>query len=330
MGRGSGSLWGIAGLAGLLVMTGCSRLEIKLGTRVSLPKIPVTSMQASLPKGPGVAPGEKTPLVVTFAEPDGTVLTTSGAGKGKVLWSDLAVTASVVTVNKKGIVSLRHDPRVSDGKTGHVEVTIPSHPGLSAAIDVPVRYDYAFAASYAGSRGLDGINGNNGLDGAQGSQGSIDLNNPSPGGNGGDGTDGTSGTDGSNGGDGPAVAVRMTVRPGTPTLLEFGVEPAGEKERYFLVDPQGGSLTVTSSGGAGGSGGKGGRGGRGGSGGSGSPSGSSGRDGQNGRDGSDGSSGSDGPIRVTYDPGAAGYLSVLQFGRGARPEMTEAPVPPLW
>jgi hypothetical protein len=44
------------GLAFLLGLSGCSKIQIGLGLRVSLAKVPVTSMEASLPKDPGVAP----------------------------------------------------------------------------------------------------------------------------------------------------------------------------------------------------------------------------------------------------------------------------------
>jgi hypothetical protein len=44
--------------------------------------IPIASIQASLPKGPGIAPGEKSPLVVVVTEPDGKVLVTEGQGQG--------------------------------------------------------------------------------------------------------------------------------------------------------------------------------------------------------------------------------------------------------
>ena len=122
----------------LLVLCGCGSVKVRLGLRASLDKGPVVSMEASLPKNPGIAPGEKSPLVVTFTEADCTVLVTEGEGKGKVLWRDLTVTANVVSVNKKGIVSLPRDPRISDGKMGHVTVTVPSHPTLRSELDVPL------------------------------------------------------------------------------------------------------------------------------------------------------------------------------------------------
>jgi hypothetical protein len=68
----------------LLALGGCTRLQVRLGWKMHLDKVPITSMQASLPKGPGIAPGEKSPLVVVLTEPDGKTLQTEGAGHGKV------------------------------------------------------------------------------------------------------------------------------------------------------------------------------------------------------------------------------------------------------
>src|SRR5579864_4923085 len=84
----------------LLALNGCAAVKVKLGMRVYLEKTPVASITVSLPNGPGVAPGEKSPLVVTVTQPDGKVLQTEGKGGGKVLWQDLQVTASLVTANK--------------------------------------------------------------------------------------------------------------------------------------------------------------------------------------------------------------------------------------
>jgi len=108
------------------------------GNDAYLAKTPVASMQASLAKGPAIAPGEKLALVVQFTQPDGKVLMTEGKGKGKVLWSDMTVTPLVVTADQKGHVTLPRDLRVSDGKVGHVTITVPSHPDLRAELDIPI------------------------------------------------------------------------------------------------------------------------------------------------------------------------------------------------
>ena len=299
--------------------------------RVYLANTPVSSMQASLPNGPAIAPGEKSPLVVQFTQPDGKILVTEGQGKGKVLWADITVAPAVVTANNKGVVSLAHDPRVSDGKTAHLTITVPSHPDLHADLDIPITYDYNFVANFSGAPGSDGLNGSDGLPGSPGSMGSTDPNNPSPGGNGGNGTNGSDGGDGGNGGNAPPVQVRITLRPGTHPLLQASVVAAG-KQRLYLIDPQGGALTVTADGGRGGSGGRGGRGGSGGSGGMGTPNGSSGNAGSDGRNGFDGSPGRGGSITVTYDPQVQPYLTAIRLSsKGGPPAVfKEEPVAPLW
>jgi len=97
------------------------------------------------------------------------------------------------------------------------------------------------------------------------------------------------------------VQVRVALKSGSPALLQLSVSAVGQ-QKLFLVDPQGGSLTVKADGGPGGSGGRGGRGGRGGSGGIGTPNGRSGSDGLSGHDGRTGWPGKGGSITVTYDP----------------------------
>lgn len=314
-----------------LLLSGCAALKVKLGMRVDLTKTPVASIKASLPNGPGMAPGEKTPLVVQVTEPDGKVLQTEGKGGGKVMWKDLQVTTEIVGFDQKGNLSLRHDPRVSDGKVPHITVTVPSHPGISIDLDIPVRYNYPFVSNFSGSPGMSGMNGLDGMDGSSGTMGSIDANNPSPGGNGGNGTDGSNGGDGGPGGNAPDVQVQVALRPGPPPLLQVAVTAPGHR-RLYLVDPQGGSLTVKADGGPGGSGGKGGRGGQGGSGGMGTPPGSNGMSGSDGRDGFDGSPGKGGLITVTYDPQAQPYLSIFHPSskNGPMPVFKEAPIGPLW
>lgn len=318
-------------LASLLALSGCAAVQVKLGMKVYLAKTPITSIEASQPKGPGIGPGQKSPLVVVVTEPDGKVLQTEGVGKGKVMWKDLQVTATIVAVNKKGIVTLPHDPRKSEGKLPQITITVPSHPDIHTELDIPLRYDYNFISNFSGSSGSSGMSGSDGSDGMSGSSGSMDPDNPSAGGDGSSGGNGSDGSDGSNGGDAPPVQVQVALRTGSHPLLQASVSAAGHK-RLYLVDTQGGSLTVKAEGGSGGSGGKGGRAGRGGSGGIGSPSGSSGSDGSSGRDGSDGSPGRGGSITVTYDPQVKPYLAVIHLSNqgGPKPVFTEEPVAPLW
>jgi hypothetical protein len=326
------SRWaGCLAAASLLVLSGCAAVKVKLGMRIYLANTPVTSMQASLPRGPAISPGEKSPLMVQFTQPDGKILVTEGQGKGKVLWSDLTVTPTVVTADQKGNVTLPRDPRVSDGKTAHVTITVPTHPDLHAELDIPITYDYNFVANFSGSKGSDGSSGSDGMAGSSGSMGSTDPNNPSAGGDGGNGTNGSDGGDGGNGGDAPPVQIRVTLRSGANPLLQVSVNAAG-KQRLYLVDPKGGALTVKADGGPGGSGGRGGRGGPGGSGGIGSPSGTSGLSGSDGRNGFDGSPGRGGSITVTYDPQAKPFLAIIHLSNqgGPPPVFQEQPVAPLW
>ena len=315
----------------LLALSGCTSVKVKLGMRIYIANTPVTSMQAHLPNGPAIAPGEKSPLVVQFTQPDGKILVTEGQGKGKVLWQDITVTPTVVTANNKGIVTLAHDPRVSDGKTAHVSITVPSHPDLHAELDIPITYDYNFVSNFSGSKGSDGLNGTDGTNGMSGSMGSTDPNNPSAGGDGGNGTDGSDGQDGGNGGSAPPVQIRVTLRPGAHPLLQASVTAAG-KQRLYLVDPAGGALTVKADGGPGGSGGRGGRGGQGGSGGIGIPNGSNGNSGSDGRNGFDGLPGRGGSITVTYDPQVKPYLNAIRLSNqdGPSPVFQEQAVAPLW
>ena len=320
-------------VAGVLLaaLTGCASIQVHLGMKVYLAKTPVTSIEISQPKGPGIAPGQKSSLSVTVTEPDGKTLLTEGAGHGKVMWRDLAVTATVVTVNNKGQITLGKDPRKSDGKLPQVTITVPSHPEIHAELDIPLRYDIKFGSNFSGSSGSAGFSGTNGTDGMSGSPGSTDPINPSAGGNGSSGGNGTDGRNGGDGGDAPPVQVLVALRAGSHPLLQAEVS-AGTHHRYYLVDPQGGSLTVSADGGEGGAGGKGGSGGRGGSGGIGSPNGMSGSDGASGNDGRSGSQGRGGLITVTYDPQVKPYLSTLRLSsqNGPHPVYQEQTVAPLW
>jgi hypothetical protein len=320
------------GLASLLALIGCTPLKVRLGWKVYLDKTPIASIQATLPKGPGIAPGEKSPLVVMLTAPDGKVLQTEGMGRGKVLWKDLKITASIVDADEKGIVSLPDDPRISDGKLPHVTITMPSHPDIRAELDIPARYDHDFISNFSGGRGRSGTSGFDGSSGTSGSMGSIDPSHPSAGGDGSKGGNGSDGSDGRQGGNAPPVQVHVAVKAGRHPLLQVAVSATGREELLYLVDPQGGSLTVKADGGPGGSGGSGGRGGRGGSGGSGTPSGHSGSNGSDGRSGSDGPMGKAGTITVTFDPQAKPYLSAIHLSNhgGPTPVFQEEPVTALW
>jgi hypothetical protein len=317
-------------------LAGCSSIEVGLGLRMRLDKVPVTALSATLSPDPGLSPGKSGRLIIAATTSDAKHFVTVGAGHGNVLFDSFTFTATTVTVSKKGAVTLPADPRVSEGATPHILITVVGHPDVTTDLSIPIRYDVAFVANFAGKQGFRGINGLDGQAGSSGTDGSSDLSNPSAGGRGGDGSNGEDGRDGDSGEPGEAVHVWMTLKGGNHPLLQ--VRAASKTHtQLFLIDPNGGSLTVNASGGAGGAGGSGGRGGQGGSGGNGFPPGFSG---QNGRDGSDGRSGADGAagtIVVSVDSQVQTYLNKLELinktGGGApgpKPEIRIEAVEPLW
>jgi hypothetical protein len=207
---------------------------------------------------------------------------------------------------------------------------------VTAELVIPVRYDVPFVAHFSGRSGSSGTNGSDGMSGSSGSNGSMDPNNPSAGGNGGNGTDGGDGGDGWPGEPGKSVQVWITLRAGHPSLLQIRAT-GSDRDLLFLVDPNGGKLSLDANGGPGGSGGRGGSGGAGGSGGMGVPSGSSGLSGHDGRNGGDGPGGVAGKILVSVDPTAEPYLDRFIFSNksgngvpGAAPVVQIVPVEALW
>jgi len=47
------------GVVLLFALSGCAAIQVRMGKKVYLAKTPVTSMTAWLPRGPSIAPGEK-------------------------------------------------------------------------------------------------------------------------------------------------------------------------------------------------------------------------------------------------------------------------------
>jgi hypothetical protein len=345
------SHWLVKSLPTLLVaqLAGCSSIAQSLGLRISLDKIPVTAVTASLTDKHGTSvvalgPGESARLVVIAAASDGKQYASVGAGHGKVALNNYTITATVVTVSKRGAVSLASDPRLSDGKTAHLHIVPVAHANIAADLDIPVRYDMAFSASFSGTDGSDGMDGTVGMDGMAGTDGTPGTTDPVTGaitqqGPGGSGTDGSRGGDGDNGRDGSpglAVQVRVRMHSGTKPLLQVATVGGG-RQSYYLVDPDGGSLKIIADGGRGGRAGQGGRGGHGGAGGNGFPPGSSGIDGQPGFDGRPGAPGAAGTIEITVDPAAQPFLKCITWsnqsgdGRpGPAPTISVEPVAPLW
>src|ERR1700722_4967443 len=97
-------------LASTVLLSGCATVQVHLGMKVYLSKIPVSAIEVQQAKAPGIGPGQKSSLIATITEPNGKTLTTEGAGHGKVMWRDLTVTPTIVAVNKKGVISIRPNP----------------------------------------------------------------------------------------------------------------------------------------------------------------------------------------------------------------------------
>ena len=323
-------------ILGIAALSGCSAIEVGLGLRMRLDKVPVTAVSATLSPDPGLSPGKSGRLIITATTGDAKQFVTVGAGHGNVLFDSFTFTATTVTVSKKGVVALPADPRVSEGTVPHVLISVVGHPEVTTDLSIPVRYDAAFVANFAGKQGFAGISGTDGLAGGSGMDGSSDPSNPSAGGRGGDGGNGGDGRDGDPGQPGEAVHVWMTLQGGDHPLLQ--VRAASKTHtQLFLIDPNGGSLTVNASGGAGGAGGAGGRGGQGGSGGNGFPPGFSGQNGLDGSNGHPGADGAAGTILVSVDAQAQPYLNKLQLinksgggAAGPKPEIRVETVAPLW
>ena len=320
----------------LLLTSGCTSIELALGLRMRLDKVPVTGLTASLVPNPALAPGQSGKLVIVATTADGQRFISAGMGHGKVLFDSYNLTTSVVQVNTKGKVSLSSDPRISDEATPKIVITVNGHPDVTAELVIPVRYDVPFVAHFSGRPGSSGFDGSDGMSGSSGSSGSMDPNNPSSGGDGGNGTDGGNGADGGPGEPGKSVQVSITLRAGPTALLQIRAA-SGDRELLFLVDPNGGKLSLDANGGPGGSGGRGGRGGSGGSGGIGTPSGMPGLSGQDGRSGWSGPGGAAGKIVVSVDPSAEPYLDRVVFSNksgdgvpGAAPVTRIVPVGALW
>lgn len=179
-------------LALSLALSACTSIEVALGTRTRLQDMPVRALSASLSPGPGLAPGRSARLIVIATTEDGKQHITVGPGHGDVLFDSFGFDARIAQVSAKGVVTLPADPRLSEGQTPHVRINALGHPGVSAELDIPVRYDVAYVADFSGRAGTDGFPGSNGASGMTGNSGSIDATHPAPGG------DGTRGDDGGN------------------------------------------------------------------------------------------------------------------------------------
>jgi len=148
------------------------------------------------------------------------------------------------------------DPDFMKIENHHANLIINSLRNTSVADTFSVQLDYKHAYN------MD-LNGSSGLPGFSGSDGS-------PGHSGSNGSDGQNGQNGEFGDDGPDIGVWVDLYRDSvlnaDLLYVYAQNLFTNKEYRYLINPEGGSLEVTSFGGSGGFGGNGGSGGSGGSG----------------------------------------------------------------
>jgi hypothetical protein len=124
----------------MLSLGGCGSIGVALGWRTRLDKLPVTAVSATLSPSPGLSPGKSGRLIIVATGADNQQWTSVGPGHGKVLFDSFTFDSTVVQVNKRGVVSLPSDPRVSSGKTAHIHVAVPRpvplpHPGHGGCLE---------------------------------------------------------------------------------------------------------------------------------------------------------------------------------------------------
>jgi len=295
-------------LASLGALAGCTSIQRSLGIKTDLRHEPVIQVRGGLARGARpLCPGQTGPLVVVADLANGQHWSTVGAPDGNVTWDSYGFSSPGATVDDHGNVTVSADPRQSRGGSVHLSVNVVGQ-AVGGGIDVPVRYSCPEAAHFDGAKGGGGRLGDDGLPGAPGAIGQ-------PGGPGGPGQMGGPGRPGE-----PGDAVRVWVRlePGAPRpLLQVMAQSATHGGQViYLIDPAGGSLTLTANGGRGGPGGLGGGGGPGGAGGpeaSGAAAGAGGPGGDGGQGGAGGPGGVGGSFQVTVSPEAQPYLGALRF-----------------
>ena len=148
------------------------------------------------------------------------------------------------------------DPDFMKIENHHANLIINSLRNTSVADTFSVQLDYkhAYDLHFSGSSGIHGFSGSSGSTGYSG----------------GNGTDGQNGQNGEFGDDGPDIGVWVDLYRDSvlnaDLLYVYAQNLFTNKEYRYLINPEGGSLDVSSFGGTGGNGGSGGNGGAGGNG----------------------------------------------------------------
>ena len=187
-------------------------------------------------EGLTLCPGERTPIVVRARQTNGRLRTTDGRRRDRLRWDDV-----VVRMNERnfedGRIWLPQDPRESLNAEYTLEVFLVDRPEMAVTTTVRPRYDCRYVADFSGQPGESGEN--------------TALFQRS----------GWDGDDGGHGGPGgEAAAYVNAMEHNGSTLLQVrvtGTRNGQPLNRCYLLDPDGGSLTVNVSGGPGGTGGSG-------------------------------------------------------------------------
>jgi hypothetical protein len=292
------------------------------GKESSLQDKKVSSIKMVAEDNPTLAPGASFKIGITATLDDGSTMMTQGLSEGKVKWGNYIVNITGGTFYD-GSVRIGDDPRKIKDYKVIVTAKLFSDSSKIETLEFILNFKANYTADFSGQSGQDAPWGSKGQTGATGSSDSKGN-----GGNGQKGQTGENGRKGGNGMNGEAVDVYVsafTDANGKIMLKVYAKSRNSSKEGFYIVNPDGGSITIYARGGRGGQGGHGGDGGGGGYGGNGHSrngdsgdtfygtggTGGDGGDGGNGGDGGDGGNG--GSITIFVDPSANAYVSVIKF-----------------
>jgi hypothetical protein len=292
------------------------------GKESSLQDKKITSIALSAGEKPVLAPGGEISIGMTATLEDGKEMKTQGLLEGKVKWGNYIVTVTGGTFYE-GTIRINSDPRKIQGYKVSVKCALFKDSTQFKTMDWTLDFVANYTANFDGAAGENGKWADKGATGRAGSNDSQ--------GRGGDGEKGGRGQDGEHGGNGrngQSVDVYVTAfktENGTTLLKVYCKSKSLDQEDFFIVNPNGGTVTISARGGQGGQGGHGGDGGGGGSGGNGHErggntsegsygvggTGGDGGDGGNGGNGGDGGDG--GNITIYLDPSAAAYAGIFKY-----------------